>query len=417
MKPRIACFSFALLLAGVAQAAEITLYKQPYYTGSQLTLRGYTPNLANVGFHDQASSLVVSSGRWELCTQPDFKGQCVTLDRGEYPTLDPRLNHRIESAREVGSYAEQTGSYNRYGRGSIDLYGQPGFRGKSVQLDRDTPNLDRVGFNDRASSLVVNEGTWQLCSDGGYQGNCRVYAPGRYADLGYGMAKEVSSARLMRSARDAPAVFGGGVSAPVTVSSDGTSRVILFSDPNFRGYSVAVSGINGSMDRLGFDDAAASMVIEGGRWIFCTDPYFRGECKVIGPGRYGNLRDVGLNRSISSIRPAAASDVAPAPPPPPVLVRPAQPSFPTGGSAYTPNTDIELFRGLNFDNGGYATQRDMSQLDPEFERRTSSAIVYAGRWELCTDRDYGGRCVVYGPGRYPDLGGLNNQIASLRRIR
>jgi beta/gamma crystallin len=428
MKSRIVCFSFAsiMLLAGVAQAAEITLYKQPYFTGSQLTLRGYTPNLANVGFRDQASSVVVTSGRWEVCTQPDFKGQCVTLDRGEYPTLDSRLNRRIESAREVGSYAEQTGSYNRYGRGSIELYGQPGFKGKTLELTRDTPDLETIGFNDRAASVVVNEGTWQLCSDGGYGGSCRTYAPGRYADLGYGMAKQVSSARLVRSSRDAPAVFGGGVNAPVTISNDGTSRVILFSEPNFRGASVAVSGINGSMDRTGFDDTAASMVIEGGRWIFCTEPYFRGECKVIGPGRYNNLRDVGLNRSISSVRPAAASDVvaAPAPPPPPppapvrpVPVRPAQPSFPTGGSAYTPNTDIELFRGANFDNGAYATQRDMSQLDPEFERKTSSAIVYAGRWELCTERDYGGRCVVYGPGRYPDLGGLNNQIASLRRVR
>ena len=73
MKPRIVCFSVAsiTLLAGLAQAAEITLYRQPYFTGSQLTLRGHTPNLADVGFRDQASSVVVSSGRWEVCTQPD----------------------------------------------------------------------------------------------------------------------------------------------------------------------------------------------------------------------------------------------------------------------------------------------------------------------------------------------------------
>ena len=97
--------------------------------------------------------------------------------------------------------------------------------------------------------------------------------------------------------------------------------------------------------------------------------------------------------------------------------RPAEPSYATGGSSYTPNVDIELFRGANFDNGAYGTRRDLSQLDPEFERRTSSVVVYGGRWELCTERDYGGRCAVFGPGRYADLGGLDNQIASLRRIR
>jgi len=406
-RARLSMLLAAVLLAGAAQAAEITIYKQPYYTGAQLTLRGHTPNLANMGFQDQVSSIVVSSGRWELCTQPDFKGDCVTLNPGDYPTLDPRLNHRIESAREVGTYAEQTGSYNRYGRGSIELYGQSGFRGARLELDRDTPNLERAGFNDRASSIVVNEGTWQLCSDGGYGGNCRVYAPGRYADLGYGMAKQVSSARLVRNWRDAPAVFSSGVNAPVTVSNEGTSRVILYDAPNLRGDSVAVSGVTGNLDRVGFDDAAASMVIEGGRWIFCTEPFFRGDCKVIGPGRYNNLRDVGLSRTISSIRPASAADT---PPPPPPIARAAP-------AVRAPEGDIELFIGTRFDSGSYASSREVAQLDADFERKIGSVAVYAGRWELCTEREYGGRCIVVGPGRYADLGGMTNQIASFRRIR
>lgn len=387
----------AALLAGAAQAAEVTIYKQPYFNGSQLTLRGHAPNLANMGFHDQASSIVVHSGRWEFCSQPDFRGECLTLNRGEYPILDPRLNHRVESAREVGSYADQTGSYNRYGRGSIELHGQPGFRGRSIELDRDTPSLEGTGFNDRASSLVVKEGTWQLCSDAGYQGTCRIYAPGSYADLGYGMAKQVSSARLARRYRDAPVVLSGGVNAPDSLSTEGTSKVVLFSEANFRGDSIAVSGVQGSLDRAGFDDAAASMVVEGGRWIFCTEPFFRGDCKVIGPGRYRTLREVGLNREISSIRPAAAS---PAPPPP------------------RANGDIELFGDANFQGRGFATTRDVANLGPtEYNDKISSVIVNAGRWELCTDGEYGGRCIVVGPGRYADLGGLNNKISSLRRIR
>ena len=161
----------AVLLAGAAHAAEVTLYKQPYFGGSQLTLRGHTPNLANTGFYDQASSIVVHSGRWEFCSQPDFRGDCVILNRGEYATLDPRLNHRIESAREVGSYAGNIGSYGGFVRGSIELYGQPGFGGRTLTLDRDTPTLENTGFDDRASSIVVREGTWQLCADPGYSGS------------------------------------------------------------------------------------------------------------------------------------------------------------------------------------------------------------------------------------------------------
>jgi hypothetical protein len=387
----------AALLAGTAEAAELTIYKQPNFTGGQLTLRGHTPNLANTGFIDQASSIVIPSGRWELCTQPDFKGDCVTLNPGEYPGLDQRLKHRVESAREVGAYADQTGSYNRYGRGSIELYGQPGFNGRTLKLDRDTPSMEGTGFDDRASSVVVRDGTWQLCSDPGFEGTCRVYAPGRYADLGYGMAKQVSSARLLRSHRDAPAVLSGGVDAPEFAPNSGTSRVILFSDPNLRGESMAVSGVNGSLERAGFDDAAASMVVEGGRWLFCTEPYFRGDCKVIGPGQYRNLRDVGLSRSISSIRPAGSEA--------------------TSASTSAANADIELFPGANFDGGGFGSKRDVPRLGSDFNDKISSAVVNAGRWELCTDSDYGGRCIVVGPGRYRDLGGLDNQISSLRRIR
>jgi len=349
----------AVLLAGAAHAAEVTLYKQPNFGGAQLTLRGHTPTLANTGFYDQASSIVVHSGRWEFCSQPEFKGDCVTLNRGEYAALDPRLNHRIESAREVGSYAGQTGSYTGYGRGSIELYGQPGFGGRTLTLERDTPTLENTGFDDRAASVVVRQGTWQLCQHPGYAGSCRIFAPGRYADLGSGMAKQVTSARLLRSRRDAPAEWGGGVTTP-DVSNDGRSRVILYSNRDFAGESVAVAGVNGTLDRLGFDDATASMVIEGGRWVFCTEEYFRGDCKEMGPGRYPRLGDLGLRRSISSIRPVGAATPPPAP--------------------RRADADIELFEGTNFEGRRFAAKRDVINLGPtEFNDRTSSVVVSDSR--------------------------------------
>lgn len=397
--PILGSLACALLVAGTAQAAEMTLFKNPNFDGRQVTLRGYTANLANIGFHDQASSIVVSSGRWEVCTQPDFKGDCVTLNRGEYPVLDQRLNHRIESAREVGSFAEEKGPYSRYGRGSIELFGQPGFAGRTMTLDRDAPTLEGSGFNDRASSMVVTEGTWQLCSDEGYAGTCRNYAPGRYPDLGYGMVKSVSSARLVRAHREAPAVLSGGYERPSDgPGRDGMGRVTLFSGDNFRGESVALSGANGSLDRSGFDDTAASMVVEGGRWMFCTEEYFRGECKVVGPGQYRGLRDAGLHRSISSVRPVGAADV--------VVAR------------RNPDADIELYLDTDFGGRAFGSKRDMSNLGPtNYNDKVGSVVIHAGQWELCTDGEYRGRCVVFGPGRYANIGGLTNQLSSFRRVR
>ena len=106
----------AVALAGTAQAAEIIIYKQPNFGGEQLTLRDASGNLG-ARFTDQASSAVVRSGRWELCTQPNFQGDCVTLGPGEYSTLDSRLLHRVESARAI------TGAVASFTKTSISAFG------------------------------------------------------------------------------------------------------------------------------------------------------------------------------------------------------------------------------------------------------------------------------------------------------
>ena len=218
-----ACVPVVLLagamLAGAAQAAEMTVYKQPNFTGGDLTLRGDTSNLTGAGFQDQVSSIDVRSGRWQVCTQPDYKGDCVVIGPGEYRSLDQVLNHRIESAREITRYAgnrnfgEDRSVYasrheayadNRYNdryasnreadnsypmrrrywaNGTVELYEDPGFHGRALRVDEDTDGLqDSLGNG--PSSLVIHEGRWQLCTRNGYEGACRVFDPGRYANLG-----------------------------------------------------------------------------------------------------------------------------------------------------------------------------------------------------------------------------------------
>ena len=52
-----------------------------------------------------------------------------------------------------------------------------------------------------------------------------------------------------------------------------------------------------------------------------------------------------------------------------------------------------------------------------FNDKASSAIVRGGRWELCDNARFGGKCVVLAPGRYPSLGamGMNDRVSSIRR--
>jgi len=377
-----------------AQAGELTLYESAGFNGRNVTLRAYTQNTGEVGFNDRASSLVVLSGRWEVCTDAGFRGYCTTLAPGEYRSLDSRFDNRISSAREVGTTLADASNYGNYGRGSIELFGQPQFGGKSIRLERDSTDLTGSGFNDRASSVVVHEGSWELCSSAAYGGTCRIYAPGRYDDLGYGMAKAISSARLVRSRYVAPFVHGGTWGGPFT-ASQARARVVLFEGDDLRGRSMAVSDSVFDLDRSGFGDETMSVVVEGGNWLFCSDPNFRGLCLVMGPGQYPRL-DPALQHSISSLRPAGADA--------------ANPPAPGEGG-------IELFADSNFGGRRLAVRSDVPSLgDRDFDRQVSSFTIWQGHWELCTEVDYGGRCAVFAPGRYADLYGLNDKIASIHQV-
>ncbi|TAG79151.1 MAG: glycine zipper 2TM domain-containing protein, partial [Betaproteobacteria bacterium] len=48
----------------------------------------------------------------------------------------------------------------------------------------------------------------------------------------------------------------------------------------------------------------------------------------------------------------------------------------------------------------------------------SSLVIERGRWQVCDDADYLGRCVVLRPGSYPNLYnvGLNDRVSSIRPV-
>src|SRR4029079_761175 len=80
----------------------------------------------------------------------------------------------------------------------VTLYEREDFRGRSVSTSRAGRNLQVGGFNDRASSLVVESGRWQLCDDAGFNGKCVVVGPGQYRSLwDIGLNNEISSLRAV----------------------------------------------------------------------------------------------------------------------------------------------------------------------------------------------------------------------------
>lgn len=82
----------------------------------------------------------------------------------------------------------------------ITFYEGQGFAGRSFSTDKRIGNFERNGFNDRASSLVVQRDRWEVCEDAQFRGRCIVLRPGRYASLAaMGLNDRVSSVRSVGS--------------------------------------------------------------------------------------------------------------------------------------------------------------------------------------------------------------------------
>lgn len=78
----------------------------------------------------------------------------------------------------------------------ITLYEHDGYRGRAFTTDTQMGNFARNGFNDLASSVVVDRGRWEVCTDARFEGKCVVLRRGNYESLrSLGLNDRISSVR------------------------------------------------------------------------------------------------------------------------------------------------------------------------------------------------------------------------------
>jgi hypothetical protein len=78
----------------------------------------------------------------------------------------------------------------------VTFYENEGFRGRMFTANGPMANFERTGGNDRASSVVVDRGSWDVCVDARYQGRCVTLRPGSYDSLSrMGLNDAISSVR------------------------------------------------------------------------------------------------------------------------------------------------------------------------------------------------------------------------------
>ena len=101
-------YAVALAAAALASqaAAQITFYQHDGFGGRSYTTTQSIENFVNIGFNDQASSVVVARDRWEVCQDVGYAGRCMVLRPGRYSSLSAMgLNDKLSSVRVVARNA------------------------------------------------------------------------------------------------------------------------------------------------------------------------------------------------------------------------------------------------------------------------------------------------------------------------
>ena len=201
------------------------------------------------------------------------------------------MNTKLRIALAIGALALATQA-----AAQVTFYQQESFQGRSFTTDKRVGNLERFGFNDRASSAVVVGTRWEVCDAARFEGNCAILRPGRYPSLtSLGLNNRISSARAVsRNARHDESRYAPAPPVP---------QVTFYEHEGFNGRSFTTEREVGDFRRAGFQNMASSVDVVGERWEVCENFGYSGRCVVLRPGRYPSFQSMGLNDRISSVRP------------------------------------------------------------------------------------------------------------------
>jgi len=181
---------------------DITFYDGRDFSGRRTRVSSDIERMSFVGFNDDASSVRIRSGTWELCEDRGFYGYCIVVsddvrDLGRY-----NMNNRISSVRRIygdDNYyrnRQHSGYYDNDYRGhdnGVGFYVGSDYHGDRFEVGVDMPEFGvyAAGYN---GSLEVLGGRWEVCENSHYNGRCTT-VEGRYSDLGSAIGFGIGSIR------------------------------------------------------------------------------------------------------------------------------------------------------------------------------------------------------------------------------
>jgi hypothetical protein len=191
--------------------------------------------------------------------------------------------------------------------GAQRIYGKPGptailYSGKDFTGDHivigptsgsAVPSLRAVGFNDRASSILLFGTTVvSVFRDGGYQSTCQSIRGDDIPGSGLVGAKDLSGT-----------LIGDNTISSIVVGASCQPQVVLYQHANYGGAARSFRGSIANLKSYGFNDKASSLKLTDGATVVALfkDPSYSGKCTTVrsDSSRLSALMD---NDSVSSLR-------------------------------------------------------------------------------------------------------------------
>jgi hypothetical protein len=242
----------------------------------------------------QLKSIFIGSARHGQCND---RNQENPMNTQQLRTDSYRLLGALAIAGTVLSGSASAQYSAQYG---VTVFTNTNFRGESVSLRDDTPNLVPYGLNDKVRSIQIPAGeAWEVCTDVDYGNGCRVLT-GSVSDLrSIGWGDRISSIRRVSSSLSRSRRYPGAVG---TTGWFGSAGVTVFTNPNFGGQSATFTTDTPDLVQYGLNDKISSIEIpEGEAWEVCTDVGYGNGCQVL-TGSVSDLRRMGWSDRISSLR-------------------------------------------------------------------------------------------------------------------
>jgi hypothetical protein len=165
--------------------------------------------------------------------------------------------------------------------------------------------------------------------------------------------------------------------------AQGNGNIVLYDQVSYQGNNANFSGSTANVGPQ-WRRMVRSATINGGSWLVCENPNFNGRCVTLTQS-VPDLASYNLRR-VGSVRP----------------VRAAGPR----------DWYIVVYNQVNYRGNPRRYRAAVSNLGTA---RVRSVTIGRGRWEICTDRNFGGDCVVL-DSSVPDLSteGFAGYVRSLR---